>query len=192
MASHCAPPEQPRLVSPPPCSPPLLGSPSSLCHALCPAVFLTRHAEKSPSTFRTKRTSQRGSSIANCLCWLTSMHSEYWGREQVACRYLVLGYRQVKSGCDYTIFSLHFSRFVVFNVGDTVLLFQCWPKGKLFCSYWPVYFNGCTCSHRYRYIFKMYAQIWEAHTWLVCWVGLLLFTFNSFTKHFTVYVAVAP
>lgn len=77
VASRRPPPGQRRLVSPPPCSPPLLGSPSSPLHAPCPAVFLTRHAEKSPSTFRTKRTSQRGSSIANCLCWSTSMHSEY-------------------------------------------------------------------------------------------------------------------
>lgn len=80
VASRRPPPGQRRLVSPPPCSPPLLGSPSSPLHAPCPAVFLTRHAEKSPSTFRTKRTSQRGSSIANCLCWSTSMHSEYWGK----------------------------------------------------------------------------------------------------------------
>lgn len=49
--------------------------------------------------------------------------------------------------------SLHFSRFVVFKVGDTVLLFQCWPKGKLFYSYWPVYLNGCKCSHGYVYIY---------------------------------------
>ncbi len=75
-ASHHPLPPQPPLLFPAPGSPPQPGSPSCLPHALCLAPFLTPPAGKSPSTFRTTKTSQRGSSTANCPCSSISMPSE--------------------------------------------------------------------------------------------------------------------